>query len=215
MLNDLPEPRKKPKQKRAQETVRAIIEATAHILEEEGVDQASTNRIAKRAGVSIGSLYQYFPNKESLYAAVVEQHCSEMLDLLRRSTLSLADAPLEVAVCTYVRTMLEAHSMNPKLHRVFSHDIVDVAWPLLKRVQRLACDVVQAFLELHRERIVPTDLRLAAFTLVMSVEGVTHAGIVQYEEEIELMSLESEICALVLGYLLGRESRNSGVVEGD
>ncbi|MBE9008662.1 helix-turn-helix transcriptional regulator [Pseudanabaenaceae cyanobacterium LEGE 13415] len=61
--------RKLPQQGRSKLTVDAILTATAHILIEDGYDKASTNRIAERAGISIGSLYQYFPNKESLMVA--------------------------------------------------------------------------------------------------------------------------------------------------
>ena len=63
--------RKKPVQPRAKETVRALVEATAHLLREGGVDAVSTHAVALRAGVSIGSLYQYYPSRESLIAAVV------------------------------------------------------------------------------------------------------------------------------------------------
>ena len=67
-------PRRRPRQARAQATVDAIIQATARVLIEDGYDRASTNRIAQAAGVSIGSLYQYFPSKEALVAALVEEH---------------------------------------------------------------------------------------------------------------------------------------------
>jgi AcrR family transcriptional regulator len=65
-------PRKQPKQDRSQATVQAILTATTHILTEDGYDQLTTNRVAERAGVSIGSLYQYFPNKEaSLWQSIM------------------------------------------------------------------------------------------------------------------------------------------------
>jgi AcrR family transcriptional regulator len=51
-------------------------------LVEEGYKKANTNRIAERAGISIGSLYQYFPNKESLMTALMEQHATEMAELV-------------------------------------------------------------------------------------------------------------------------------------
>lgn len=63
-------PRKLPKQERSRVTVEAILDATALVLVREGYDRASTKRVAGVAGVSIGSLYQYFPNKESLVAAL-------------------------------------------------------------------------------------------------------------------------------------------------
>ena len=68
------EARKLPQQERSRIAVAAILEATTRILTEEGYEKANTNRIAERAGVSIGSLYQYFPNKESLITALLVQH---------------------------------------------------------------------------------------------------------------------------------------------
>ena len=67
-------PRKSASQERSRSTVDALLEATTRILIKEGYDRASTNRIAEVAGVSIGSLYQYFPSKEALVAAVVDRH---------------------------------------------------------------------------------------------------------------------------------------------
>jgi AcrR family transcriptional regulator len=67
-------PRKSASQKRSRVTVDTLLEATARVLVKQGYDRASTNRIAATAGVSIGSLYQYFPNKEALVAALVARH---------------------------------------------------------------------------------------------------------------------------------------------
>src|SRR6516225_3163389 len=99
-------PRKNAMQTRSKATVDAILEATARILVKDGYDHASTNRVAEAAGVSIGSLYQYFPSKEALVAALIERHIEEMSQLVRDSMARLADAPIELAVPDFVRTMI-------------------------------------------------------------------------------------------------------------
>ena len=76
-------PRKSASQKRSRVTVETLLDATARVLTRQGYDRASTNRIAATAGVSVGSLYQYFPNKEALVASLVARHNREMLQLLR------------------------------------------------------------------------------------------------------------------------------------
>src|SRR5437870_12652127 len=76
-------PRKLPKQERAKATVEAILAATAHILVREGFDAASTNRIADEAGVSVGSLYQYFPSKQAIVSALLERHVHRMLGVIQ------------------------------------------------------------------------------------------------------------------------------------
>src|ERR1700727_158166 len=70
-------PRKAAKQARAQATVDAIVEAAAQVFESLGYAAATTNRIAERAGVSIGSLYQYFPNKDAILVALARRHLAE------------------------------------------------------------------------------------------------------------------------------------------
>jgi AcrR family transcriptional regulator len=67
------EPRKLPRQRRSAATVEAILEAAAHILERDGLPALTTNRVAERAGASIGSLYQYFPNREAILAALIRR----------------------------------------------------------------------------------------------------------------------------------------------
>ena len=76
-------PRKSASQERSRLTINTILEATTRVLMKDGYDRASTNRIAAAAGVSIGSLYQYFPSKEALVAAVSERHSREVLQLMR------------------------------------------------------------------------------------------------------------------------------------
>ena len=82
-------PRKSPRQARAKATVDAIVEATTQVLLEEGYDQFTTARAAERAGVSVGSLYQYFPNKAALVSAMIDavSHPRE-LSLCRRPRLT-------------------------------------------------------------------------------------------------------------------------------
>src|SRR6187431_1854665 len=73
-------PRKKPQQRRSRDTIDSIFEATIQVLLANGFDKITTIQIADRAGVSIGSLYQYFPNKRALMAAVVRRHVSQVVD---------------------------------------------------------------------------------------------------------------------------------------
>src|SRR5690242_21861949 len=79
----LTNPRKEACQERSRATVDALVQATARILVKEGFDKASTNRIAQVAGVSVGSLYQYFPSKEALVAAVIERHQQALMQTVR------------------------------------------------------------------------------------------------------------------------------------
>ncbi|MGT2445169.1 TetR/AcrR family transcriptional regulator (plasmid) [Ensifer adhaerens] len=111
-------PRKVASQQRSRAMIEALVEATARALIKDGFERANTNRIAEEAGVSIGSLYQYFPGKEALVVAVIERHKSEMVDVLRGTLAKVATLPLDSAVRELVKTMIDAHRVNPDLHRV-------------------------------------------------------------------------------------------------
>lgn len=108
--------RKEPRQARSRATVEAIVQAGARILSDEGWAGFTTNRIAELAGVSVGSLYQYFPDKLSLVDAIRHRHLDDSMAVMRRVR---ADglAPAEFAA-RLVDAVVAAHSVYPGLHRV-------------------------------------------------------------------------------------------------
>jgi AcrR family transcriptional regulator len=171
-------PRRRPRQARAQATVEAIVKATSRVLVEEGYDRASTNRIAHAAGVSIGSLYQYFPSKEALVAALVENHVLRMREAL---DVALAvDPPPALAdrAQLLVRGMMAAYRVDPQLHHVLCQEVPKVGE--LTKVygfeQHLA-EVCRRFLFSVSERSRFTDVDRAVFLLVNAVPGVIRAAI--------------------------------------
>jgi AcrR family transcriptional regulator len=196
-------PRKNPTQERSAATVEALLQATARILVKEGYDRASTNRIAEAAGVSVGSLYQYFPSKEALVAALIDHHISSMTRLFEAKMLELAEAPMEVAIRDVIRVMIEAHRIDPQLHQVLVEQV-----PRLGRLQRIeevetyARAVVRAYLESRKDQIRPKDLELAAFLMAHVVEAVTHGAVLHEPSLLESEGLVTETTDLVLRYLL-------------
>ena len=110
--------RKIASQERSRATVDALIEATARVLIKQGYDRASTNKIAAKAGVSIGSLYQYFPSKEALVAAVTERHTQELSQVVRNALRKVTARPIEIAARELVAAAIDAHRVDPKLRRI-------------------------------------------------------------------------------------------------
>ncbi|HET6971123.1 MAG TPA: helix-turn-helix domain-containing protein, partial [Phenylobacterium sp.] len=86
----------------------------------EGFDRASTNRIAAEAGVSVGSLYQYFPGKDALVVAVIERHNRDLMRVVQAALGEVERAPIEVGARRLVAAAIEAHRVDPKLHRVLA-----------------------------------------------------------------------------------------------
>jgi AcrR family transcriptional regulator len=196
-------PRKAPKQQRSKETVDVILAATARVLVKEGFDRASANRIAEAAGVSIGSLYQYFPSKEALVAALVERHIETMSAALEAEMAAVADAPLDAAIRRMVTLMMEAHAIDPELHRVLNEQVPRVGrlhrvHEVEERMQRLG----RAYFERRRGELRPgLELDTAAFVVVQTIEALTHGAMVHGELAPPRDALVEETTTLVMRYL--------------
>ncbi len=193
--------RRKPKQGRSKATVEAILEATAQVLVADGYDKASTNRIAKVAGVSIGSVYQYFGGKEALVTALAERHAAEMLDVMKAGLLDLLDAPLPEVARAIVRTMVKAHAVDPALHSVLNEQV-----PRGRDIQHLGAEIDAAnelllrFLEHRRSELRVTDFEVASFVIVHTVEGLIHAAATERPEMLQDGRLEDALVDLLQRY---------------
>jgi AcrR family transcriptional regulator len=149
----------------------------------DGYDRASTNKIAAVAGVSIGSLYQYFRSKEALVAAVIDRHMHEMMQAVRDALAKVATRPIEVAARELVSVMLDAHRVNPKLHRVLAEQTPRTGrLENIEAIDREAYALVRGYLEAHRDELDVVDPDVAAFVCVTAVEALTHAAVVRRPE---------------------------------
>jgi AcrR family transcriptional regulator len=201
----LTKPRKIASQRRSRTTVDALVEATARILVKEGFDKASTNRIADVAGVSVGSLYQYFPSKEALVAAVIERHQQEIMQTVRGELAEVLDQPVEQAVRKLVAVAVKAHRVNPRLHRVLAEQIPRVGkLEKLETFNRENYTLFRTYLERHRDELRVDDLELASFVCVTSIEALTHNAVLHHSKMLldeTMEALIDETARLVTGYL--------------
>jgi AcrR family transcriptional regulator len=115
-----PSRRRQPKQRRAQQTVEAVLDAVVRILKRGGAGRITTNGIAEAAGVSIGSVYQYFPDKLAIFAALHQRHLDEIDRLIQRTLLEHAWSSLGELVRALVEGMVEAHTRDPELFELLS-----------------------------------------------------------------------------------------------
>lgn len=201
----LTNPRKTASQARSRATVDALIEATARILVRESFDGASTNRIAAEAGVSIGSLYQYFPSKEALVAAVIDRHNRDLMQVARGVLTQVAALPVEQAVRKLVTIAIEAHRLDPRLHRVLAEQLPRTG--KLKNMEAFNREnyaLFRSYLESHRDEIRAVDLELAAFVCVTSIEALTHRAVLHHPEMLAgeaVTPLVDEATRLIVRYL--------------
>ncbi|NTJ64154.1 TetR/AcrR family transcriptional regulator [Agrobacterium rhizogenes] len=191
--------RKEPSQARSRATVDAIVESGARVLGERGWAGFTTNTVAAVAGISIGSLYQYFPDKLSLVEAIRRRHFDEVLTVMRNTMAG--ELPLPQRAEALVQGMIDAHNVKPELHRVLldeapGHD-----------GSRLAHDAFlaeyqghyKAFVAAHRsDRNGPSDDVLAQL-LSGAVEGVIHSA--ARKHVLGSPELKQELVRMICAYL--------------
>jgi AcrR family transcriptional regulator len=200
-------PRKEASQERSRATVDALVQATARILVTEGFDKASTNRIAEVAGVSVGSLYQYFPGKEALVAAVMERHRGDLMRTVRRELAGIAAEPLPQGVRKLIAVAVRAHRLDPRLHRVLAEQIPRVG--PLEHVESFDSGnftLFREYLESRREETGVADLDLATFVAVTSIEALTHNAVLHHPERLSdaaMDALVDEATRMIVSYLAG------------
>ncbi len=159
-----PDLRKVPRQQRSREMVRRIVDAGQRVLIAHGYDGASTNRVAEEAGISPGSLYQYFPNKDAVIGAVIERYQNEVADRVRAHVVANLTASPEVAVRQSISVLLDALGDHPELLRA-----------VIEQTPRLSVgDTVVAFEEQIGE-LTRAALTLRGFTPGDDVETETAA----------------------------------------
>ena len=199
-------PRKQPSQERSRATVDALLQATAQLLQRDGYDRTSTNRIAEAAGVSVGSVYQYFPSKEALVAALIEREVEAQLQVVVDKMAEVVDAPLPVAVRGMIEAVVASHRVHPRLHKVLTEEVPRVgALARLAEMERKLAEMLERALVARRREVRPRDLGLAAFLLTYAVEGVLHGAVHSpsrlFDRSEQGVDLIDELTELVLRYL--------------
>jgi AcrR family transcriptional regulator len=205
------EPRKKPKQERARQAVAAIEQACLKILEQEGPQRLTTTRIAEAAGVNVGSLYQYFPNKEAILAAVYAVKLAadaEALVLRTRGIDEIAQHSLEDSLRAVIHSEIEMHRSFSRLNQQF-YGRYHRTFDLLKAANQRAAAHGQPsldewfprVLERHRERLRVSDLALASVLVTRTIEGAMRFAIEERPDLLDSAAFEEELVALLLRYL--------------
>ena len=198
-------PRKQASQDRSRATVAALVEATARILVTEGFDKANTNRIAELAGVSVGSLYQYFPSKEALVVAVAQRHRLEVSKVVRRAVAQLASLSLEQAIRKLVAVAVDGHRVDPELHCVLSEQLPRTgALRDLDLANREAHALFRSYLESRRDELSVADVETAAFVCGTAIEALAHNAVLhdaKFRSDAAAEALVNETTRLIVGYL--------------
>lgn len=195
-------PRKIPRQNRSVAMVDAILEASARILLERGYADMSTNLVAQHAGVSIGSLYQYFPNKGSLLVALHTRHAAQMAQSIATILSEPEGGGLHDEIARLVRAAMAAHEVEPQLHRLLekerpflegNHDGSGVEGEIHRHVQRL--------LKAHSNEVNQPDFAVAAWMTMRMAESLVHTAILHPPENLNISQIEPAIVDAIYAFL--------------
>lgn len=188
--------------------VEAILDATAQVLIHDGYDRATTNKIAAKAGVSIGSLYQYFPNKEALVAALNTRLGLQEMEMIRVQFDEIEDLPIPQAVALIVNSMVDLHRLEPRLHRVLVEQVPRVGdLRKISEIDNGIRDLMRGYLERKYPELPTDELRLMIFVIFNVVETLTHNAVLHQPELLADSRLAGEICRLIEMYLSQKAPR--------
>jgi AcrR family transcriptional regulator len=191
--------RKQPRQVRSAQMRRDILDAATRVFSEHGYAAGTTNRIAAAADVSIGSLYQYFPNKDAILAALTDAHVDAGTTLLAERLRDGLPESLADTVRLFVRAAIDNHREDPALHRVLFEEAPRSA-ALLARLRDTEARAVTGVADLlrHHPEVNVADPEFAARLTIATIESLVHRLIVQ---PVDTAQLENEVVRLLTGYL--------------
>lgn len=197
--------RKKPKQSRAKNTIEAVFEAAARILQTQGLDGFNTNAIARLAGVSIGTLYQYFPNKNAILIAMARRELDNVSHTIIRSIDADFSADSELARAV-VRALLKAFGGRQRMRKVLIEALIvsglsdELTRPIETVVQNLLTQQSQSQ-GTHFRTLTPAGL----YVMTRAVIGTIRSAVMEQSDYLETIAFEDELVGLLLYYMRCQE----------
>jgi AcrR family transcriptional regulator len=195
------EPRKTPVQARSTASVEAICEATVQVLLSVGKERLTTTKVARRAGVSVGTLYQYFPNKSSLLQAVLKEHLDQVYAAVEAACESVKGAPLEQMADALVAGFMKAKVKNMEKSRAMYFVSDDVGGMAVARtLGSRAVKAIAAMLESAPEGLREDPLVLAS-AVMAAMAGVSRRMVEASRAPKTMQAMRQELEVMVKAYL--------------
>lgn len=201
--DQLPQPRKLPVQARSKALVDAIAEACLRILDKEGEEALTVNRIAEVSGATVGSIYQYFPNKESMTAAVYERLLDQESEQLFAMREQLRGLPLEALLRQVLANMLRVeqrlHSLSRAFHARYRSALHLGLWhaPQPSR-QEFINTTWLPLLQMHESEVQTDNLQLAAYLLGQGLREIIHSAVQDVPEQAQSPQFLDALVAMAM-----------------
>lgn len=200
-----PQPRKWPSQSRSRATFDALLDATARILEEQGYAPLTTNAVAERAGASIGTLYEYFPDKDTLVALLVDREARRVLAALEASMTDLRGVALEAAMRAWIEAMFAELESRRELVRVLFTEVPFVGrLPIASRLPLLLMEIAAAGGRYRRAEIALDGIPSAFFLMASMLRGAYQTMLFHPPEGISRARMLDDLTELVMRMLRAR-----------
>jgi len=194
-------PRKRPVQARSEATVSALFEASIQVLLAVGYRRFTTTRVAERAGVSVGSLYQYFPNRQALITAVIERYLDELHATIEQHCRELRGSTLDQQVNGLVDAVIGAKWKHIEVSRALHEPLADIGGAQLVSASAVkTAGTIAAVLRSCADASFRDVDRLALLT-VISCSSVLQAAITDQTGALGREALRAHMRAMVTGYL--------------
>ena len=203
--------RRAPIQERSRLTVEAILDAVIKLLKRRGSSSITTNRIAETAGVSIGSLYQYFPNKRATFIALHERHLAQVDRIMQRRIAESAESTLEELISSLIDGMVEAHATDPELSNLLQSEVPHRADSTRDFSVRLHGAFRKALAPHARELGSRIDPDMRAFFVSNMIDALGHAILLRRPPGSSLSRARAELLRAILAYL---RQNGSGPLSG-
>jgi AcrR family transcriptional regulator len=195
-------PVRKPRQARARFTRESLIDAAAQVLKDQGYDNFNTNRVAERAGVSIGSLYQYFPHKQALIEAIVVRHVTLLAGAIAGGLAQARSMPIGEAMDMLVQTTLDVYASDLDLHRIVHEQIPQQqAEAAVSNTLDQLIHWVSELLAAHQGSLRPMNHSVAANMIVHLVKDTTCRIMLGQLKQATIEHSRRELCLMVRAYL--------------
>jgi AcrR family transcriptional regulator len=194
--------RRTPRQARSTETVSAILEAAAQVLEAAGLAGFTTNAVAERAGVSIGTLYQYFADKNALLMALAQQEMQRALENVGSAMRGDADPSVEGRVRAMVRAMVHAFRGRQRARKAVLQAILAQGLGI-EMMAPIAAFIARAGDEVGRspDSLLGPLTREQVFVLSRSLMGTIRAAVLEEQPFLRSQAFEDEAVRMVVAYV--------------
>jgi len=193
--------RREPKQPRARQTADAVLAAAVRVLKREGYSALTTNRIAEVAGVSIGSLYQYYPDKSAIFEALHQRHINEIDRIVEGTLVEHAASSLDALIRALVEAMVNAHAADPELHDLLMTEVPHRAGGTREFAVRLHGAFLLAISSRAPRLKKRADLDKVVFVVTHMVEALSHGAVLRRPPNLSLADAKAEAVRAVLAYL--------------